>query len=77
MTAKSVLIVGSGHLAYRVRKLAVTGGYDVKHLGYDVFRRGVVLRVKCLRLPFAGYELRIVIKNPVSVHRDKTPDRAG
>jgi len=39
VTAKSVLIVGSGHLAYRVRKLAVTRRYDVKHLGYDVFRR--------------------------------------
>ncbi len=38
MTAKAVLIVGSGHLAYRIRKLALAHGCEVNHLGPDVFR---------------------------------------
>lgn len=38
MTAKPILIIGSGHLAYRIRKLALSRGHAVNHLGHDAFR---------------------------------------
>lgn len=38
MTPKPILIIGSGHLAYRIRKLALSRGHAVNHLGHDAFR---------------------------------------
>ncbi len=38
MTAKRVLIIGSGHLAYRIRKLALARGQQIDHLGHNAFR---------------------------------------
>lgn len=37
MTPRSILIIGSGHLAHRTRKLATAGGFGVTHLSHDVF----------------------------------------
>lgn len=39
MTLKPVLIVGSGHLAYRIRKLAGAHGHEVIHRSHDLFHR--------------------------------------
>ncbi len=38
MPVRPVLIIGSGHLAYRIRKLAETRGHAVNHLAHDAFR---------------------------------------
>lgn len=39
MTQESILVIGSGHLAYRIQKLAEAGGYDVVHLSNEAFAR--------------------------------------
>ena len=37
---KKILILGSGHLAYRIKKLAVSKNYEVVSFGEDVFQLG-------------------------------------
>src|SRR5437868_7846279 len=38
MRNKTILIIGSGHLAFRVKRLVETNGYDTLHFSYDDFQ---------------------------------------
>ena len=38
MENRHILILGSGHLSYRIKKLAIAKGYNVLSFGEDVFQ---------------------------------------
>ncbi len=38
MNSKRILVLGTGHLSYRIKKLAISKGYDAKSFGEDVFQ---------------------------------------